>query len=72
MRKKLALFAAMLLVALAATFALNVKTTSVEAQGASCQAQCKVAYDTCVRHAKNPGGLNQCRKAYEACLGSCK
>ena len=72
MKKKLMLFVGTVVVALATMFALGSTKSTVGAQGASCQAQCRVAYDTCVRHAKNPGGLNQCKKAYEACLGNCK
>ena len=70
MRKRITLFLATLLV-LAATTAGYLSNSKAGAQGASCQAQCKVAYDTCVRNASNPGGLNQCKKALQACTANC-
>lgn len=71
MRRKLALLLAVFAVMVAAALASFVTPSRVAAQGASCQAQCKVAYDTCARAATNPGGLNQCKKAYESCLSFC-
>jgi hypothetical protein len=67
MKKKLALFGATLAIALAATF-----TFAARAGQSSCSAHCKNSYRSCVNAAKNPGGLNQCRKAYEACLAGCR
>ncbi len=70
MSRKIALLAALFVFALAVTVSLFTAPRAA-AQGASCQAQCKVQYDTCVRAATNPGGLNQCRKANQACLANC-
>ncbi len=70
MRKRVTLFAASLMLLAAATLGA-IAPSKAGAQGASCQAQCKVSYSTCVRNATNPGGLNQCRKAYQACLATC-
>lgn len=71
MRRKLTGLAATLLLVFAAMFAFATSTTEVCAQGGSCQTQCRVAYDRCVRNASNPGGLNQCGKAYNRCLERC-
>lgn len=69
MRRKLAYFTASMVLALAATFAF---TGPVGARRDSCRTQCRVGYDKCVREAKNPGGLNQCGKAYQDCLSGCQ
>lgn len=69
MKRTLVYVVAVLVLVFAAAFAFVPTRTS--AQGASCRAQCRVAYDTCVRNATNPGGLNQCRKAYQDCLARC-
>ena len=37
-----------------------------------CFAQCRVAYDKCVKVAGNPGGLNHCGKTFQACTSSCR
>ena len=71
MRRKLALFAATLLMALATTLTFTSPTTTATTPG-SCQTQCRVGYDKCVRSATNPGGLNHCGKAYQACLSGCR
>ncbi|HKS30136.1 MAG TPA: hypothetical protein VJS44_20095 [Pyrinomonadaceae bacterium] len=70
MKKRIAYFLASLVLSLVAT-ASYLAPAPAGAQGASCQAQCKVSYSTCVRNASNPGGLNQCKKAYTACLAGC-
>ena len=67
MKKKLALFGATLAIAMAATF-----TFAARAGQTSCSAHCKNSYSACTRAAKNPGGLNQCKKAYQACLAGCR
>ncbi len=70
MKKKLSLFAATMLMALAA---LAYAPAGTKADGPdSCRTQCRVAYEKCVRSASNPGGLNQCGKAYQACLAGCQ
>ena len=69
MKKKLALFGATLALAAAATFTFA-NTTSVGQS--SCSAHCKNSYRSCVNRAKNPGALNQCDKAYQACLDRCQ
>ena len=70
MKKKLALFGATLALAMAATFTFGVNTTT--AGQSSCSAHCKNSYRSCVNNAKNPGALNQCGKAYRACLAGCR
>ena len=70
MRKRITLFVATLLVLAAASFGF-LSPSKAGAQGASCQAQCKVSYMKCVNNATNPGGLNQCAKANKACLAGC-
>ncbi len=70
MKRKLMYVAAVLTLVFAAAFAFV--STGTKAQGGSCHAQCRVAYDTCVRNAGNPGALNQCRKAYQECLSHCQ
>ncbi len=67
MKKKIGLFAASFALALTATFTFN----STPAQAVSCQAQCRVAFQKCVKQTTNPGGLNQCKRAFDACLGTC-
>lgn len=69
MKKKLALFGATLALVAAATFTFANNTTAGQS---SCSAHCKNSYSACTRAAKNPGALNQCRKAYEACLAGCR
>ena len=70
MKKKLALFVATLALVAASTFTFAARTAT--AGQSSCSAHCKNSYNSCVRAANNPGGLNQCKKAYEACLGTCR
>lgn len=71
MKKKIGIFAASFALALTATFGLSASSASA-GTAFSCQAQCRVAYDKCVRQAKNPGALNQCRRAFEGCLATCR
>jgi hypothetical protein len=69
MKRKLTYFLASFVIALTATFAF----ASVNVSGqASCRTQCRVAYDKCVKQANNPGGLNQCGRAYNNCLARCR
>ncbi|MFN2456082.1 MAG: hypothetical protein ABR577_17905 [Pyrinomonadaceae bacterium] len=70
MKKRIGYFVASFVVALAAMFA--VISPTVGAQGGSCRAQCRVAFDKCVKETSNPGGLNQCRRAFSACLATCQ
>lgn len=72
MKRKLNYFIASFLFALALTLTFVYAPAKVGAQGGSCRTQCRVAYDMCVRNASNPGGLNQCRKAYQECLSRCQ
>jgi hypothetical protein len=69
MKRKLSLLAATLVMTLAA--AVPFTATPVSAVLDGCRAQCRVGYQKCVKEASNPGGLNQCSKAYQACLGGC-
>ena len=69
MKKKLALFGATLALVAAATFTFANPTTAGQS---SCSAHCKNSYSACTRAATNPGGLNQCKKAYQACLAGCR
>ena len=71
MKKRISYFVASFVLALAAVFAFASPVTKVGAQGGSCRAQCRVAYDKCNKQASNPGGLNQCKKAFSACLATC-
>ncbi|HZI18992.1 MAG TPA: hypothetical protein VEY09_10400 [Pyrinomonadaceae bacterium] len=70
MRQRLGYFVASFVLALVAVFAFSAPAT-VGAQGGSCRTQCRVAYDKCNREASNPGGLNMCKKAFQACLATC-
>jgi hypothetical protein len=69
MRKQISYFLAALIIAMAAMFAFA--STSTKAGVSSCRTQCRVAYDKCVKETSNPGGLNQCRRAYQGCLSGC-
>lgn len=69
MKRKLTYFVASFVIAV--TAALAFASTSTSALG-SCQTQCRVGYDKCNRQATNPGGLNQCKKAFDACLATCR
>ena len=69
MRKKLAYFVASMVMALAATFTFVSPNADAKLDG--CRPQCRVGYQKCVKETSNPGGLNQCKKAYEACLSGC-
>ena len=60
-----------MIIALATTFTFMSPAPEVSAQGRSCRTQCRVALDKCNRQARNPGGLNQCRRQYEACIAGC-
>ena len=71
MRRRISYILASMIFAFAAMVFTVAPGTKVGAQGASCQAQCKVSYMKCVAAATNPGGLNQCRKAYQDCLSRC-
>jgi hypothetical protein len=68
MKKKIGLFAASFALALTAAFSFS----SAPAQAGSCQTQCRVGYQKCVKQTSNPGGLNQCKRSYDACLATCR
>jgi hypothetical protein len=68
MKKKIGIFAATFALALTATFGFS----SAPVAAGSCQTQCRVAFDKCVKQANNPGGLNQCKRAFDSCLGTCR
>ncbi|HEX8141524.1 MAG TPA: hypothetical protein VF553_02950 [Pyrinomonadaceae bacterium] len=70
MIKKLAYFVASMVMALTVTFALT--SPNVGAKTDSCRTQCRVAYDKCVKQTNNPGGINQCGRAYQNCLSTCQ
>jgi hypothetical protein len=67
MKKNVLMFA----IAVALSCGATVFTLGSSASS-SCLTQCRVAYDKCVRTAQNPGGLNQCGKAFKACSATCK
>jgi hypothetical protein len=69
MKRKLIFFAASFMFAAASVF---VSTSASANAFDSCRTQCRVAFDKCVKQAKNPGGLNQCRRAFEGCLSGCQ
>lgn len=69
MKKRLSLFATLILAMIAALTFITPPTSALTPD--SCRTQCRVAYDKCNRETSNPGGLNQCKKAYQACLGGC-
>ena len=69
MKRKLVLFAASLFMALDTTLTFTSPTTATTP--GSCRSQCRVGYQKCVREASNPGALNHCGKAYQACLSGC-
>ena len=71
MRKQITYFLVAVIIAMAAMFAFASTTTRAGVRLGSCRTQCRVAYDKCVRETSNPGGLNQCRKAYQGCLSGC-
>lgn len=71
MKKQISFFLAAVIIAMAAMFAFASTTTKAGLTRSSCRTQCRVGYDKCVRETTNPGGLNQCRKAYQACLSGC-
>jgi hypothetical protein len=37
-----------------------------------CQNKCAQTFNKCTAQAKNPGGLNMCRRQNEACLATCQ
>ena len=65
MKKKVTIFAASFVFAMSAVFAYGSIPQS------SCLPQCRVAFDKCVKQTNNPGGLNQCKRAFDACRSSC-
>ena len=69
MKRKLAYFIASFVIALTAVFATMPAGASVLG---SCQTQCRVAFDKCVKQTNNPGGLNQCKRTFDSCLGTCR
>ena len=71
MKRQISYFFAAVIIAMAAMFAFASTTTKAGVKLGSCRTQCRVGYDKCVRETSNPGGLNQCRKAYQACLSGC-
>ncbi len=70
MKKRLSLIAATFVMMMLAALVFVTPTSALTPD--SCRTQCRVAYDKCNREATNPGGLNQCRKAYQACLAGCQ
>lgn len=71
MRRHLAYFVAAFIIAVAAMMVFVSPASKATTQGNGCRAQCRVAYEKCVKQTSNPGGINQCRKQYEACLSGC-
>lgn len=71
MKRQLSYFFAAVMLAMAAMFAFSATTNEALARVDSCRTQCRVAYDKCVKETNNPGGLNQCRRAYQGCLSGC-
>lgn len=71
MKRQLSYFFAAVILAMAAMFAFSSTTNEALARVDSCRTQCRVAYDKCVKQTNNPGGLNQCRRAYQGCLSGC-
>ena len=69
MKRELSYFFAALMIAMMAMFAFASPKANTRAD--SCRTQCRVGYDKCVKETTNPGGLNQCRRAYQACLSGC-
>jgi len=71
MKRKLTYFLGSFAIALTAVFAFASAPAGAAVAG-SCQTQCRVAYDKCVKQANNPGGLNQCKRAFDSCLATCR
>jgi hypothetical protein len=75
MKKRIGLFAASFVIAMLAAFAFAVPSSNVSATGGGCHEpsrnSCHRSYDRCVKQAKNPGWVNQCRKALQTCLKAC-
>ncbi len=72
MKRKLTYFLASFVIAITATLAFATASTNVTETQNGCRAQCRVAFQKCSKQANNPGGLNQCRKAFDNCLATCK
>ena len=67
MKKRLALFAATIVMALA--FVLPTFSTNAATLMQSCQGKCKRAYNACIATGTNPPS---CNAAYQGCISSCK
>jgi hypothetical protein len=67
MKKTVAYLAATLMV-LAMAVATHL-TLPAKAQNASCQGQCKQAYNACIKRNVPPA---QCKQAFNGCINSCK
>lgn len=71
MKRKITFAVIGLMMALAMAFQA---TNSRAGQTSSnpCRNKCEQGYRSCVAAARNPGGLNQCKRALDSCLATCR
>jgi len=71
MKKKAAMLAIGVLMAFGFAFHTAI-TRAGQKSSNPCRNKCEQAYRSCVASAKNPGGLNQCKRAFDSCLTTCR